>query len=353
MNQLTAIRIGTRKSPLAMAQSRWVADALCARHPGLRAELVPVVTGGDRYFGPLHEVGGKGLFTAELESALREGTIDLAVHSAKDLPAAMAADLAIVAVPAREDPRDALVTVSGATIQSLAAGAAVGTSSPRRGAQIRTMRPDARIVPLRGNVDTRLRKVLEEAQVDATILAMAGLIRAGLLEKNRPHVCPLEVEDFIPAAGQGALAIEAAVANRRAAALAAAMDHEPSRQALEAERQVVAHLDADCKSSLAVHVRLAPKGADQQTRQQFLGNDGGQAGSNVGLPVGAVGPLTKKSSGSQTPTEWKATLWASRPDGSGAYRRTLTAATAIQAAQELVQLCQAQGVRELLLGKLP
>ena len=330
--------IGTRKSPLAMAQSQWVADALCSRHPGLRVELVPVVTGGDRYFGPLHEVGGKGLFTAELESALREGTIDLAVHSAKDLPTAIAADLAIVAVPAREDPRDALVTVSGATIQSLAAEAVVGTSSPRRGAQIRVMRPDLRIVPIRGNVDTRLRKVLEEAQVGATVLAMAGLIRAGLLQKNRPHVCPLGVEEFIPAAGQGALAIEAAVANRRATALAAAIDHEPSRQALEAERQVVAHLDADCRSSLAVHLRLVPNDADKQ------------AGFNVGLPVGAVGPLTKEGSGHQPPPEWEATLWASRPDGGSPYRRTLTAASAAQAAHELVQLCQAQGVRELLRG---
>lgn len=312
MDSEKPLLIGTRKSPLAMAQSRWVADALCARHPGLRVELVPIVTGGDRYFGPLHEVGGKGLFTAELESALREGTIDLAVHSAKDLPAAMSADLSIVAVPAREDPRDALVTVSGATIQSLAAGAVVGTSSPRRGAQIRVMRADVRIVPLRGNVDTRLRKVLDEAQVDATVLAMAGLIRAGLLEKNRPHVCPLDVEQFIPAAGQGALAIEAAVANGRATALAAALDHEPSRQALEAERQVVAHLGADCRSSLAVHIR-----------QILLGDK---------------------------PCEWEATLWASRPDGGNPYRRTLHAATANQAAEGLVELCQAQGVRELLKG---
>jgi hydroxymethylbilane synthase len=315
-----------------------VADALCSLHPGLRVELVPIITGGDRYFGPLHEVGGKGLFTAELESALREGSIDLAVHSAKDLPAAMSADLAIVAVPAREDARDALVTVSGATLQSLAAGAVVGTSSPRRGAQIRVMRPDIQIVPLRGNVDTRLRKVLDEAQVDATILAMAGLIRAGLLEKNRPHVCALVVEQFIPAGGQGALAIEAAVANRRATDLAAAMDHEPSRQALEAERQVVAHLNADCRSSLAVHVRLVPQRADQQ------------AVSNVGLPVGAVRPLTKKNLGHLESVEWEATLWASRPDGGNPYRRTLRAATAILAAEELVQVCRAQGVRELLKG---
>src|ERR1035437_8984860 len=176
MNHGETVLIGTRKSPLAMAQSQWVADALCTLHPGLRVELVPIVTGGDRYVGPLHEAGGKGLFTAELESALREGTIDLAVHSAKDLPGAVAADLAIVAVPAREDARDALVTVSGATVQSIAAGAVVGTSSPRRGAQVLGMRPDVRIVPLRGNVDTRLRKVLEEAQVDATLLAMAGLL---------------------------------------------------------------------------------------------------------------------------------------------------------------------------------
>ncbi len=318
MDRENLIRIGTRKSPLAMAQSRWVADTLCALHPGLRVELVPIVTGGDRYFGPLHEVGGKGLFTAELESALREGAIDLAVHSAKDLPAAMAADLAIVAVPAREDPRDALVTVSGATVQSLAANAVVGTSSPRRGAQVRAVRPDVRITPLRGNVDTRLRKVLKEAQVDGTVLAMAGLIRAGLLEKNRPHVCPLGVEEFVPAAGQGALAIEAAVANRRAADLAAAIDHEPSRQALEAERQVVAHLDADCKSSLAVHVR-------QAQGQKHASEDGGMA-----------------------PDSWEATLWASRPDGGSPYRRALTAPTAMRAAQELVRLCQAQGVRELL-----
>jgi hydroxymethylbilane synthase len=305
MDNRMPVRIGTRKSLLAVAQSRWVADALCARHAGLKVELAPIVTGGDRYVGPLHEVGGKGLFTAELESALREGAIDLAVHSAKDLPAVMSEDLAIVAVPAREDARDALVTREGGAVQSLKHGAVVGTSSPRRGAQILAMRPDVRIVSIRGNVETRLRKVLDEQAVDATILAMAGLIRAGLLDRNSDHVCPLSLEEFIPAAGQGALAVQAAVANLRAAALAVAIDHQPSRQALEAERFVVRRLAADCRSSLAVHFRPSARG-------------------------------------------WDATLCASRPDGTNPYRRELNSASAQSGAEELLRLCQADGVAELL-----
>ncbi len=250
------IRIGTRRSALAQAQAGTVADRLRAARPGARVEIVAMSTRGDRTPGPLRNTGGKGLFCAALEEALRAGRIDLAVHSAKDVPAELVPDMCIAAVPERADPRDALVCRVGGGPDELPVEPRVGTGSARRAAQFLLLRPDARILPLRGNVDTRLAKVLSEhAELDATVLAMAGLVRLGLgaSEGNRIH--PLDAWRFVPAAGQGALAVEAR-AGSTACEWAAAIDESTARDALEAERSVLRAVGADCHSCVGVH--LAP-----------------------------------------------------------------------------------------------
>ena len=232
---MDVIRIASRASQLALAQSRLVAELISAKL-GVRAEIVPMLTRGDTTAGALTAMGGKGLFTAELEAALRQGRVDIAVHSAKDLPADLPGDMSIVACPPRSDPRDALVRPDGASAD-LPAGARVGTSSHRRAAQVLRRWPTARIVPLRGNVETRLGKVLT-GELDAAVLAMAGLIRTGLTQRHAGQIHPLALEDFIPAAGQGVLAVQAITENVALAAKLAAIDHPPSRQALLAERTV-------------------------------------------------------------------------------------------------------------------
>jgi hydroxymethylbilane synthase len=244
---------------LAMAQSRMVAEAIRLRCPRLDIELVPVITRGDRMAGRLAKAGGKGLFTAELEAALRAGIIDLAVHSAKDIPTAMAEDLMIVAVPARGDPRDALVSRTGLSLSELPTGARVATGSLRRRAQLLAARGDLAIVPIRGNVDTRVGKVLSphpprDDQLDAVVLAMAGLMRSGLAEKHAGDIRPLDAADFVPAAGQGALAVQVAAANREIAELVSVIDDADSHQAFLAERQVLRALGADCHSCVAVYI---------------------------------------------------------------------------------------------------
>jgi hydroxymethylbilane synthase len=259
-------RIGTRGSPLAMAQARLVAVAIERACPPCRAALVPITTRGDRTAGPLDAVGGKGLFTAELEAALREGRVHLAVHSAKDLPAQMPADLVLAGVPPREDPRDALVTRHGESLADLPPRAAVGTGSLRRAAQLTTIRADLKIVPLRGNVETRVRKLLEDRSdagggaLEAVVLAMAGLKRSGLLETHRERIHALSIEEFIPAAGQGALALQCAAAGAASRAVAERITDADSLAALRAEREVVRALGADCRSCLAVHIRAESGG---------------------------------------------------------------------------------------------
>ena len=240
MNAPPVIRIGTRGSLLALAQARLVAAAIERTRPPCRAELVPISTKGDRWAGPLDAAGRKGLFTAELEAALRDGRVQLAVHSAKDLPAQMPADLVLAGAPSREDPRDALVTRCGGGLADLPPGAAVGTGSLRRAAQLKALRPDLKIVPIRGNVETRIRKVLDgksgqlpfsaaengncpDFPLDAVILAMAGLKRSGLLETHKDRIHPFPVEDFVPAAGQGTLALQCTAADAAAAPLFAAL----------------------------------------------------------------------------------------------------------------------------------
>ncbi len=233
-----AVRLATRQSALALAQTRLVADALRRAWPGLEVELVPVVTEGDRRRDvATTELGGKGVFTAAVQQAVLDGSADLAVHSAKDLPALQTPGLVLAAVPERADPRDVLVArepVSG--LDDLAPGASVGTGSPRRVALLRWLRPDLEVRPIRGNVDTRLRKA-RSGDVDAVVLAAAGLGRLGLGDEL---TAPLDPELFTPAPGQGSLAVEAREDDTRVLGLASAITHRPSRVALRAERTFLA-----------------------------------------------------------------------------------------------------------------
>ena len=251
----TTVLLGTRGSGLAVAQSRMVAEMI-----GPAVELVTFSTRGDRTVGALTEVGGKGLFTAELEAALRGGAVQLAVHSAKDLPAEMEPDLVIAAVPPREDARDVLVGPGGG-LESLPQGARIGTSSFRRGVQLKALRSDLEVLPLRGNVDTRLRKC-REGQYDAIVLALAGLNRLGLSGSLAGQLHPLPVEQVVPAAGQGALALQCLADNAAIRGLLAKINDPSSEQALHGERWVVAKLKASCHSSLGVHIR--PSGGTWQ-----------------------------------------------------------------------------------------
>jgi len=253
---MTRLRVATRASELALAQARLVAARL-EEALGVPVELVPLTTTGDRVQTvPLAKVGGKGLFVKEIEEALLDGRADLAVHSAKDLPAELHPDLALVAFPERADPRDALVARhSGASLDTLPRGARVGTGSVRRAAQLHLARPDVVVVPLRGNVPTRLRK-LESEGLDAIVLACAGLERLGLSGRIDERIAP---ERMLPAVAQGALAIE----GRRGDPLArdaARLDHAATAARVAAERGCLARLGADCFVPLAALAETADGG---------------------------------------------------------------------------------------------
>lgn len=249
------LRLGTRGSPLALYQARAVRDRLVAAHD-LAPEAVEIRvirTSGDRITDrPLAEAGGKGLFVKEIEESLLAGEIDLAVHSCKDVPALLPPGLALVACLEREDVRDAFICPSARSIADLPAGAAVGTSSPRRQALLRRMRADLRIVPLRGNVETRLRKIAE-GEADATLLALAGLKRLGL-QRHAASVLP--VEEFPPAGGQGAIGIETRDDDTRTRSLLAGIDHRDTSVALAAERAFLAVLDGTCRTPIACHAQI-------------------------------------------------------------------------------------------------
>jgi hydroxymethylbilane synthase len=245
------LRLGTRRSALALAQSGWVGERLEELHPGLRVELVAMETRGDRTPGDLAAVGGKGLFTEELEAGLLDdsrggSSLDLAVHSLKDLPVHLPEGLVVAAYPRREDPRDFLVTELGG-LDALPRGARVLTGSLRRKACLLLRRPDLEIVPVRGNVGTRLGK-WREGQGEAVVLAAAGLRRLGLAEELPGEA--LEPADLLPAPGQGTLAVEV----RRGSAaeeLVSALNHVPTERAARAERHIVAAFGGDCTLPLA------------------------------------------------------------------------------------------------------
>lgn len=244
------LRLGTRRSALAMAQSGMVARALEQRHPGLTVELVPRVTTGDVIQGDLAKVGGKGLFTQELERGLLDGSLDLAVHSLKDLPVRLPEGLIVAAHPERADPRDALVSEKAGDLDGLPAGAVVLTGALRRRAQILLRRPDLQVEPIRGNVDTRLRK-WRERDAGGVVLACAGLERLGL--RDLP-VHPIPPEILIPAPCQGTLALEVR-AGSPAEELVRVLDHAATARASQAERRVVAAFGGDCTLPLAAWAR--------------------------------------------------------------------------------------------------
>ncbi|MGN6087964.1 MAG: hydroxymethylbilane synthase [Actinomycetales bacterium] len=240
---LPPLRLGTRASALAVAQSSAIAR-LVEQHSGRAVELVHVTTTGDRSRAPLATIGGTGVFVTALREALVAGHVDLAVHSLKDLPTAPAAGLVIAAVPAREDPRDALVARDGLTLRELPAGARVGTGSPRRAAQLRALRPDLEVVDLRGNVDTRLANVAE-GRLDAVVLALAGLRRLG---RDEAVTEVLDPADVLPAPGQGALAVECRAGDDEVTTALAPLDDVRARAAVTAERQLLARLEAGCSA---------------------------------------------------------------------------------------------------------
>jgi len=246
------LRIGTRGSALALWQAGWVKTHLENLWPGLRVELVPIKTSGDKLQDiSLAQVGGKGLFVKEIEEALLSGTIDLAVHSVKDLPGELPNGLTLSAVPEREDPRDVLITRHGETLAELSAGTRVGTSSPRRQALLLHVNPALRVEMLRGNVDTRLRKQ-REGVVDALVLAAAGLKRLGLTPE---HSRVLDEHVFLPAIGQGALAIETRVKDG-VVPLVQPLHHQATAVAVSAERSFLGRMGGSCRTPLAAKGRV-------------------------------------------------------------------------------------------------
>ncbi|HZP76831.1 MAG TPA: hydroxymethylbilane synthase [Pseudolabrys sp.] len=275
MTQSSArLRIGTRGSPLALAQAHEVRARLAAAHGwGEEAIALEVIrTSGDRIQDrPLSEAGGKGLFTKEIEEALLDNRIDLAVHSAKDVPTILPAGLILTACLPREDPRDVLISAKARALAELPQGAIVGTASLRRQAIVKRARPDLQIVNIRGNVETRLRK-LDDGGADAIVLALAGLRRLGLANRA---TSVMSIDEFLPAVGQGAIALETREADSKARALVAAVDDADTSTALAAERAFLEVLDGSCKTPIAGHAII--NGATLQFRGLIAKPDGSMA----------------------------------------------------------------------------
>jgi hydroxymethylbilane synthase len=254
--QTNLVRLGTRGSPLALAQAHEVRDRLTAAlgDGAPEIEIVVIKTSGDRILDrPLAEVGGKGLFTREIEDALLAGSIDFAVHSSKDMPTQLPAGLVLDHFLPREDVRDVFISPRHASLEAMPAGAVVGTASLRRQALVKRLRPDLEVVTYRGNVQSRLRK-LEEGVVDATLLALAGLNRLGMADVA---TAVLDAGLFPPAVGQGAIGIESRVGDDRIAALLETIHHAATASALIAERALLAALDGSCRTPIAGHAVVA------------------------------------------------------------------------------------------------
>ncbi len=247
--------IGTRGSQLALWQANWVKDRLAGA--GHEVEIRVIKTSGDQMANiPLTASGTKGLFIKEIEEALLDGSVDLAVHSMKDLPTDQPAGLVIAAVPEREDARDVLIAAGGRGLNELPSGARLGTSSLRRQSQLRKLRADLELIPMRGNLDTRLRK-LDRGDCEALVLAAAGVHRLGLRERITEYFASDQV---CPAVGQGALAIEGRAGDERAASAVQSLDHEPTHKAVQAERAMLRHLGGGCQVPIAAHA-VAEDGA--------------------------------------------------------------------------------------------
>jgi len=247
------LRIGTRGSRLALAQSEWVKKKIEGRHPQVQAELVRIKTTGDKILdSPLSKVGGKGLFVKEIEEALLRKQVDLAVHSMKDIPVELPEGLTLSTFPEREDPRDAFVSIKYENLEQLPKGARVGTSSLRRSAQLLDIRPDLKLVPLRGNVDTRLRK-LEAGDFQAIILAAAGLRRLGLADRISQMI---STDQILPAIGQGVLGLEVRHDDEQTIGLIGFLNHEETKVTVIAERAFLRELEGGCQVPMAAFCRL-------------------------------------------------------------------------------------------------
>jgi hydroxymethylbilane synthase len=263
------LRLGTRRSPMAMAQSGAVARLITQR-TGVRVELVGLTSFGDISQADLTQIGGTGVFVSALRTCLLAGDVDIAVHSLKDLPTADLPGITLAAVPAREDPRDALVARDGAKLADLPTGARIGTGSPRRAAQLRLLRPDTRPVAVRGNAGTRLAKVAS-GELDAVVLAYAGLARIGHIDLVTEI---FEPDEMVPAPGQGALAVECGDTDPDLAALLGSVDDPATRAAVTAERAVLAELGAGCHAPVGAYGTVA---GQLDLTAVVIGGDGGPA----------------------------------------------------------------------------
>jgi hydroxymethylbilane synthase len=275
------LRIATRQSRLALWQAEHVAVRLREAHAGLTVQLVPMTTQGDRILDrSLAQVGGKGLFIKELEVAIAEGRADIAVHSMKDVPSDMPPGMTLAAMLSRADPADAFVSLRYKTFSSLPQGARVGTSSLRRQCQLKYARPDLQLLTLRGNVETRLRK-LQEEQYDAIVLAAAGLIRLGLEDRITHR---FDLEQFVPAVGQGIIGIECRADDTRSIELVRALNDALAWQCCEAERAFALRLQGSCQSPIAGHARI------EGGRVQLRGVIGSPDGQEIyrGVHDGAI-----------------------------------------------------------------
>jgi hydroxymethylbilane synthase len=272
------LRLGTRRSPMAMEQSRQVA-AVFTKKTGIAVELVAITSRGDTSTEHLTQIGGTGVFVSALRSALLEDRVDLAVHSMKDLPTGEAEGIALAAVPVRDDPRDALTARGGAKLADLPPGARIGTGSPRRAAQLLLLRSDLRPVPIRGNAGTRLARV-ESGDLEALVLGHAGLARIGRLDAVTQV---FEPDEMLPAAGQGALAVECRAAREDLVALLACVDDATSRAATIAERAMLGGLQAGCAAPVGAY---AAGTETLRLRGVVVSADGGMA-----LRGSASGPL--------------------------------------------------------------
>jgi len=285
---MSVLRLGTRGSALARAQSIYVADALTAA-TGRPVELVEIVTAGDRSSAPVAQLG-VGVFVSALRDALVANEIDFAVHSYKDLPTAVPGGLHIAAVPAREDPRDALVARDGNALAELPDGAVVGTGAIRRIAQLNALRLPLSVTPIRGNVDTRIRRVLgPAADLDAVVLARAGLLRLGRTDVITETLDPMLM---LPAPAQGALAVECRLDDHDLVELLGSLDHAPTRAAVTAERALLATLEAGCSAPVAAYAELAEgeDGDEIYLRGAVISPDGSRAVrlSRTGTPADAA-----------------------------------------------------------------
>lgn len=267
------LRIGTRGSPLALIQAETVGAALLRAYPDVALDYRVVRTSGDRILDrPLAEVGGKGLFTKEIEQALLDDEIDLAVHSMKDVETFLADGLCIAAMLPREDPRDVLLSAGGERLGALPQGARIGTSSIRRQAQLLHRRPDLRVVPFRGNVQTRLKK-LQAGEAEATLLAAAGLKRLARLDLATEV---LDADAMLPAAGQGAIGIEARVSDTAVTAMLARIDHRATHLCVSAERAMLAALDGSCRTPIGALAELDETGRSLRLRGLVARPDGSE-----------------------------------------------------------------------------